>query len=251
MTDYSHSRIQTFQQCPFKYRLMYIDKIHRPTRTIEAFMGQMVHRVLHDLQKNYRTCRIASMDDLMDIYRAYWEEGLTDDIVVVKKGMTVKDYYSKGGELLLWYYHHYDPFDDLEIVGLETDERLQLPDGNRYYVRIDKLGRIDGTYYVCDYKTGWKGITQTDIANDAQLGMYALWVMRNCPNVGKVVMRWYSLATDEHFERIADANQLASLERDVVKKIAHIESCERFLTNKSGLCPYCQYQDVCPESKQL
>lgn len=250
MTDYSHSRIQTFHQCPFKYRLMYIDKIYRPTRTVEAFMGEMVHKALYDLQKNYRTCTIASMDALMDIYREYWEEGLNEDIVVVKKGMTTRDYYRKGGELLLWYYYHYDPFDDLDIVGLETDERLQLPDGNRYYIRIDKLGRIGNTYFVCDYKTGWKGITRTDVAYDTQLGMYALWVVRNYPDAEKVVMRWYSLATDENFELDAETDELVSLEKDVVRKIARIESCREYPSNKSGLCPYCQYQDMCPKSKQ-
>ena len=44
MTSYSHSRLGTFQQCRYKYKLQYIDKIKVKTQTtIEAFMGNRVH----------------------------------------------------------------------------------------------------------------------------------------------------------------------------------------------------------------
>lgn len=44
MTTYSHSRVSTFENCPYQYKLKYVDKIevNIPT-TIEAFMGGIVH----------------------------------------------------------------------------------------------------------------------------------------------------------------------------------------------------------------
>jgi len=47
MTSYSHSRLGTFQQCRYKYKLQYIDKVKVdiPT-TIDAFMGALVHKAL-------------------------------------------------------------------------------------------------------------------------------------------------------------------------------------------------------------
>jgi ATP-dependent helicase/DNAse subunit B len=47
MAIYSHSRISTFEQCRYKYKLQYIDKVKVdvPT-TVEAFMGGLVHKAL-------------------------------------------------------------------------------------------------------------------------------------------------------------------------------------------------------------
>ena len=48
MTCYSHSRIGTFEQCKYKFKLQYIDrvKVDVPT-TVEAFMGNLVHQTLN------------------------------------------------------------------------------------------------------------------------------------------------------------------------------------------------------------
>jgi len=40
----------------------------------------------------------------------------------------------------------YHPFDDMTILGLETQDRMTLPDGNQWHVRIDKFGFKDGVY---------------------------------------------------------------------------------------------------------
>ena len=53
MVTYSHSRVSTYENCPYQYKLHYIDKIKVdiPT-TIECFMGDMVHRTLERLYKD-------------------------------------------------------------------------------------------------------------------------------------------------------------------------------------------------------
>ena len=44
--NYSFSKINTFQTCPQKYKINYIDKVRIPDEGIEAFMGKRVHEVL-------------------------------------------------------------------------------------------------------------------------------------------------------------------------------------------------------------
>ena len=47
MVIYSHSRLSTFEQCPFKFKLRYIDKIiPEIENTIESFLGGIVHETL-------------------------------------------------------------------------------------------------------------------------------------------------------------------------------------------------------------
>ncbi|MGZ3558640.1 MAG: PD-(D/E)XK nuclease family protein, partial [Thermodesulfobacteriota bacterium] len=43
MPVYSHSQLSTYETCPQKYKLSYIDKIEVETEGIEAFMGSRVH----------------------------------------------------------------------------------------------------------------------------------------------------------------------------------------------------------------
>jgi len=59
-----------------------------------------------------------------------------------------------GEKFISDYYDRMKPFEQMTILGLETMDRMTLPDGNQWHVRIDKLGCDDkGNYFVCDYKT--------------------------------------------------------------------------------------------------
>ena len=52
MATYSHSKISTYEKCPYKYKLQYIDKeTPEIENTIEAFMGGIIHQALEDLYK--------------------------------------------------------------------------------------------------------------------------------------------------------------------------------------------------------
>ena len=47
---YSHSRLSTFEQCPYKYKLKYLDKIETDVPdTIETYLGSRVHETLEKL----------------------------------------------------------------------------------------------------------------------------------------------------------------------------------------------------------
>ena len=51
MLKFSYSQINTFSNCPQKYKLIYIDKIKKPHDSIEAFLGKVVHEVLEWIYK--------------------------------------------------------------------------------------------------------------------------------------------------------------------------------------------------------
>jgi ATP-dependent helicase/DNAse subunit B len=47
MPTYSHSRLETYQNCPRQYKLQYIDKVEVEEReSVEAFLGSKVHETL-------------------------------------------------------------------------------------------------------------------------------------------------------------------------------------------------------------
>lgn len=248
MTAYSHSRLSTFEQCKYRYKLQYIDKI-RPDfqTTVEAFMGDMVHRTLQKLYKELNFDSIDTIFELLEFYGSEWEKNWTDDILIVKKDMTMEDYRIKGAKFVSEYYRHYYPFDDLTVLGLETKEYMALPDGNRYHIRIDKLGRVDNDYYVCDYKTGSWMKDPNQLKYDRQLGMYSLWVRQKFPDARRIFAKWHMLAFDKELINEIVEDQMNKVQQETLSLISLVEQTTEFPTNVGPLCNYCGFKERCPE----
>lgn len=250
MTCYSHSRISCFEQCKYKYKLQYIDKVKVdvPT-TVEAFMGDLVHQALEKLYKDLGYQKKDSKDEILSFYDDLWDKEWTDDILIVKEGLTSQNYKKMGEKYISDYYDTYYPFDDMTILGLETQDRMTLPDGNQWHVRIDKFGFKDGVYYVCDYKTNSRMKDQEEADSDRQLALYSVWVKNKFKDASKVVLKWHMLAFNKEAVSERTDEQLDRLQQDVIERIKEIESCLDYPTNVTGLCNYCVFKQICPSFK--
>ena len=250
MTCYSHSRISTFEQCKYKYKLQYIDrvKVDVPT-TVEAFMGDLVHRTLENLYNDLKFEKQNSKEDCLKYFNELWSKGWTDEILIAKEGLTSENYRLMGEKYISMYYDHYHPFDQMSILGLETQDRMTLSDGNQYHVRIDKLACVGDTYYVCDYKTNSRMKDQEEADSDRQLAMYSIWVKDKYKDAKKVVLLWHMLAFDKEATSERTEEQLEKLHSEVVSRIKEIESCNDYPTNVTALCNYCVYKSMCPSFK--
>ena len=72
MKKFSYSRINTYNQCPQKFKIQYLDKVSSDKNSIEAYMGQSVHSVLEKLysKKNFKN-HFISFDHLIEDYIEY------------------------------------------------------------------------------------------------------------------------------------------------------------------------------------
>jgi len=254
MTTYSHSRISTYENCPYQYKLHYIEKIEVDTpTTIEAFMGDMVHQSLEDLYKRKKFKQRVSKETLIKFYRDLWDKEYSDDILIVKGGLDAKNYRKMGEKFLSDYYERMKPFEQITILGLETQDRMTLPDGNQWHVRIDKLGCDDkGNYYVCDYKTNSRMKDQEEADSDRQLAMYSIWVKDKFKDTKSVKLIWHMLAFNKDAVSERTDKQLKELQEDVVNIIKEIEKAtkeDNFPRNQTALCDYCVYKEQCPSFK--
>ena len=258
MATYSHSKINTFETCPYQYKLHYIDKIKPETSTtIEAFMGDMVHQTLEKLYKDKKFKKIVSKATLIKFYKDLWDKEYSDDILIAKEdeGLKADNYKKMGIKFIEDYYNRMKPFDQITILGLETQDRLTLPDGNSWHVRIDKLGcDKEGNYYVCDYKTNARMKMQEDADEDRQLAMYSIWVKDKFRDAKSVKLVWHMLAFDKDAVSERTDEQLKALQEDVMESIQKIEEATKeddFPTNTTKLCDYCGYKSQCPSFKHL
>ncbi len=253
MAIYSHSRVSTYENCPYAYKLRYINKLKVDIlTTIEAFMGDIVHQSLEDLYKRKKFKQRIAKASLIKFYRDLWEKNYSNDILIVKadQGLKADNYRKMGEKFLSDYYDRMKPFDQLTILGLETQDKMTLPDGNQWHIRIDKLGCDDkGNYYVCDYKTNARMKDQEEADEDRQLAMYSIWVKDKFKDAKSVKLVWHMLAFNKDAISERTEEQLEKLQQDVIRTIKEIENATEFPTNVTGLCSYCVYKEMCPSFK--
>jgi len=75
MPTYSHSKLETFENCPMRYKLQYIDKVEvEEFESIEAFLGSIVHETLEKLYQDVQMTRIPAADEVIQFFDDPWDE---------------------------------------------------------------------------------------------------------------------------------------------------------------------------------
>lgn len=260
MTTYSHSRIETFRQCPRKYYYAYIAKVRLEDvpEQIATFMGSRVHDCLEYLYGRVAKAQVPTVDALRGRFDSDWSEHWTSDIVIHDREMTGADYQRLGWRCIEQYYQRFHPFDQGVVVGLERRIRLPLDRAQRYQMvgYIDRLAKAsDGAWQIHDYKTNSRLPTQEEKDADPQLGYYEIGVRRMWKGVKRVQLVWHFLQFDQTIMSERTPDQLKSLRAAAIATIKDIEARDQeetgFPTNEGPLCSYCSYQHVCPARKHL
>jgi putative RecB family exonuclease len=250
---FSHSRIAAFEHCPLKFRFRYIDHIETEgVETVEAFMGHLVHGALEKLYKDLQFAHPMALEELIDFFRKSWEEQWTDEIIVVKEEYSPENYRKMGEKFLTDYYKRHRPFDRGKTIGLEMRVILLLPNKERLQGYIDRLDEVaPGHYEIHDYKTNSHLKSQAELDKDRQLALYAIAVRQQFPDAKKVDLVWHFLAFDKEMRSSRTEKELDALARKTAETIEKIEKTKVFPAKESALCPYCEYQEICPKRAHL
>jgi putative RecB family exonuclease len=252
--EYSHSRLSTFEQCPMRYKFQYIDKIRVKRDGIEAFMGSRVHEVLQKLYDDLSMSKPNTLDELLEYYDKLWEENWHSNVVIVRKNYGADHYRNTGRQAIITYYEQYEPFDSTTTLGTEEKFIIPLDDENRYKLigYIDRLARTpDGTIEIHDYKTSKRLPSQEDVDNDRQLALYQLAIQTKWPKEKDMKLIWHYLIHNMEMVSSRTAEQLEKEKSDILKIIAEIESTDSFEALESALCPWCDFQELCPTRKHI
>jgi RecB family exonuclease len=155
----SYSRISTFVNCGFLYRLKYIEKIPARPKPHLGF-GRILHSALDRFYS--LDTDTPALSDLLDLYKGYWN---TDS-------EAYRRHYAKGLRILRRYYQ-------LNIgdyhKAVYVEQPFQIPIGRHILAgRFDRVDRMDDGYEIIDYKAAKQIPAQSEVDADLQLGIYAL-----------------------------------------------------------------------------
>jgi putative RecB family exonuclease len=249
VTEYSHSRLSTYENCPRQFKYKYIDQLKVEGEGVEAFVGKRVHEILERLYHHVaRHGRPPSLGQVLDRFRQDFSHAWHDKIAIVRAENPRSFYEDLGGRCLENYYRSFYPFSHGETVALEARLRIALDTDGRYRAvgivdRIVKSGV--GTFEIHDYKTGGYLPPQRRVDQDRQLALYQIGLEQTYPEVKEVELVWHYLAFNRTLRSRRSPEALAELRDSIVRLIDTIEAESEFAPKPGPLCRWCDFAELC------
>lgn len=249
MAQYSHSKLSTFEQCPYKYNLKYIQKIiPEVEKSIEAHLGTCVHHTLEWIYKEVLNKNIPTLDEAIVVYSEKWNDEEVEDFLIVKKEFSSRDYFEKGLKFIIDYYSKNHPFED-GTVELEKEVKINLGDST-IIGYIDRLSLGEKEIEIHDYKTANSIPSREKIETDRQLALYSIAIKEKYGKDKKVKLVWHYLAHNLEITSSRTDEQLENLKKEILDLISEIESAKEFPRCSSILCNWCEYKNICCGEKK-
>ena len=173
----SYSELKTWDECPYKHKLVYIDEVKKFLGNEHTAFGTAVHEVCEK-----SALKEVSLDkqSLIDCFnKKFLEEvqSLTDQKVELDKNL-IKNMRSQATDLLEYIIPGLkDYFTSYEVVSAE-EELYEPIEGSKkmYKGYIDLVLKTkDGKYHIIDWKTcswGWDSRRKTERMTTYQLALY-------------------------------------------------------------------------------
>jgi DNA helicase-2/ATP-dependent DNA helicase PcrA len=241
VTGLSASAIDTYEQCPLRFKL---EREWNLPRDVPAALhyGAAMHRVLHSFYDAQRYGREIGDEQLLENFRAdLATAGIADRY---QYDLYLRQGREQLAQFLEWARSGTPP----EV--LQTERKFDLPvAGTKLTGRIDRMDRVgsDGVAIV-DYKTG-KPKSQEDADDSLQLSLYALaakeaWGLR----ADRLI--FHNLEDNSVVATTRDGADLEAAKikvRDAAENIA----AGNFPAKPGYQCSFCPYRNLCPATEKV
>ncbi|MEE2876639.1 MAG: PD-(D/E)XK nuclease family protein [Candidatus Neomarinimicrobiota bacterium] len=249
---FSHSSLSTYEQCPARYKFVYIDRIKKPFEGIESFVGRRVHEALQFLYEEVALGRLPIFDAIEDFYSEVWNEKIHNKVKVIKRRFSADYYLYMGRDCLSRYYRRHHPFNQ-SVKETEYSVVFKLDEDDNFEMkgildRLDDLG--GGRWEIHDYKTSRRAMSQADADRNRQLALYQIGIQKMLGKVESMELVWHFLQQGQEVRSKRTPRQLENLKRRIQRLVAEIkdkiESGGPFNPVETPLCNWCFFWEECP-----
>lgn len=248
----SYSALETFEQCPQRYKFQEIDK-RRTGKSKEALFGTAIHGALEYMFS--RDPIFPTSEQVLAHFREHFDQ---------KNQIAEQDRarYAQIGERMLAAFYKQNPPWNYNVVDIESRFEVTIVDKlyDTTHVLVGKIDRVDklddGTYEIIDYKTARKLPSQDTVNANKQLTMYQLGLQKKWPHLdpSQIKLSLYFLKANEKLTTRRTPEVLAEAEAMLLERIHAIEQKiqeNSFPPTPSALCDWCGYKPICPAWRHL
>ena len=237
----SSTKIDTYNSCPLKYRLKYIDKVpEKKTRATGEF-GSIMHSILeefHGLDPDNQTEQM-----LLDLLEKYWQE---ESFEYRQRG----DEFKKQGEELLSNYFQFVQNNPPNVLECEAPFSYFMDEINvKISGKIDRIDNTGDTLGIIDYKTSRK---KEKAKNNIQMALYTEALLNDAVNgvngkPGEASLHFLRFGDDPLSSHKFSEDEL-NVYREKISDVADGIRSGAFETKKGDFtCQYCDYKEfLCP-----
>ena len=261
---FSYSKMEVFKNCPFQYKLKYIDKKYSKDTSIALELGSLCHYVLESKGKMIVSGETVDYEKLNDILM----NGVTETDEKTKEELLGVN------QLKRKYFEVWHEADNAS--GASYDEKIKLFDkvlhdemeetdwkptyfekpfefvwDNKVILKgfIDRIDTKDGQYRTVDYKTSKKVYEQSKLATSLQFGVYALAILNEF-GVLPIESEYRFILIDDKQYALTKGweNRLIKAMDKVFGDIEASEKKSVFVPKPSPLCHWCNFCQTNPEA---
>ena len=169
-THISFSELKIWNDCPFKHKLVYLDKVKEFKGSEHTAFGTAMHYVCENV--------FDQNSDLNSLFESKFLDelkNLKESNVDLNKTL-VEDMRKQGKNMLSFILPAVKKtFPSFEVVSVEEDLYVPLADDMHFKGFIDLVLKVDDTYHIIDWKTcswGWDAKRKADRMTTYQLTLY-------------------------------------------------------------------------------
>lgn len=237
LREVSYSQLETFEQCPLKYKYHYVLGLTgQPTHSLAY--GQTIHRTLRDFHHQEMSGETPCLSDLLKIY----ESNFLNDGYLSQAHK--ENRFKEGLRILKSYYENYHSVFGTPFF-LERRFRIRLDKNTILTGSIDRVDKgVKGDYEIIDYKTGEEK-SQKEVNKNPQLQIYALAFFDQF-GVVPDKLSLYFIEKNTKYSTTTSIDKLQEKKEELLRTISKIRDSDFKAKPNKIICRYCEYNRLCP-----
>ncbi|MCM8831077.1 MAG: PD-(D/E)XK nuclease family protein [Candidatus Omnitrophica bacterium] len=218
---FSYSSIQDFLNCPYLYKLIYVDKNER-YETMALKRGIEIHKLCEKL------CNIQDPSEVKKIMEG-WDKTEIERAIKYAEYFIDKEIANIDGKKAIEFY---------KKIKIGRGEYLEMHVDNIHFTQT-------GILRIMDIKTGGNIFTKEQLQNNLQLNLYAYIISNILPAIDVEIGIWYWDAGYNSFVKYNKDHDLINRLKYVINKIKETKKNGKWIKTANKYCSNCQEFSRC------
>lgn len=233
----SYSRLSSYETCPQKFKLTYLDKIPCPVGRAGQ-LGSVVHTIIAKYLEDVRSSNSLVETDTSDLYESTIptckELREAGELTYFLKEYEIENLLDGFAKLL-------PRVDSQSIVGVEVESNFEIQ-GYQFKTITDLiLCNANGKFTIIDFKTG-----KPEYVDDLQIQLYAIPLFEKS-SASEIELIYAFLRYGELKRLRMTCKSVTNFSDKLIERVRRIEADKTFFPEPSFLCDFCGVREHCHE----